>query len=205
MRRAVLVLLVLMAGLHLRASARAAARGEERRRPGPARPLPCLVMETRGAAADGQRQGLDGAAGGRRMGPLRPPGRRLFHRPAAAHRADRRQGARSARAHPRLLAERRLSRAHRPGQRALVGRLHLLGHRQRGRAARSVLPGLRATRSMSSAWSSARAGRVRPSSRTGRPSGRPRSATLYARHARAAAPPSTTSTAAPPIAISWSR
>ena len=33
-------------------------------------------------------------------------------------------------------------RADRPRQRAVVGRLHLLGHRQRGRAARSVLPGL---------------------------------------------------------------
>jgi hypothetical protein len=62
-----------------------------------------------------------------------------------------------------------------------------------------------ATRSMSSAWSSGRAGRGRSSSPAGRPSGRPRSATLYARHARAAAPPSTTSTAARAIAISWSR
>ena len=61
-----------------------------------ARPLPRLVVEARGAAADGQRQDLDGAAGGRRMGALRPADHHLFGRRAAAHRAARRQGARGA-------------------------------------------------------------------------------------------------------------
>ena len=63
----------------------------------------------------------------------------------------------------------------------------------------------RPTRSMSSAWSSGRAGRAPPSSRTGPTSGRPgRRPDLFPR-ATAAAPRSTTSTAAPATAISWSR
>ena len=91
----------------------------------------------------------------RRMGALRPAGHHLFGRCAAAHRAARRPGARRAAAHPRLLGERRQARTQRPRRRAVVGGVHLVGHRERRRAARSLLPRASPTRSMSSAWSSA--------------------------------------------------
>ena len=44
------------------------------------------------------------------------------------------------RAHPRLLGERRPARTQRPRRRGMVGGLHLVGHRERRRAARSLLP-----------------------------------------------------------------
>ena len=75
MRR--LALLLSSDGRCLRFPAAGAEAGEG---PAAARPLPALVVEARGAAAHGERQDLDGAARGRRMGALRPAGHDLFRR-----------------------------------------------------------------------------------------------------------------------------
>ena len=66
----------------------------------PLGPCPRLVVEARGAAADGQRQDLDGAAGGQEWARFGRQIDHLFGRCAAAHRAARRPGARRAGAHP---------------------------------------------------------------------------------------------------------
>ena len=152
MRRIILVLVLLVARLHVGAQ----ARGQERGRAAAARPLPGLVVEARGAAADRQRQDLDGAAGGRRMGALRPAGHHLLGQSGPPRTEQLGVKEREAPQRiQRLLGERRPSRAQRARRRAVVGRLHLLGHRERRRAARPLLPRPDATRSMSSAWSSA--------------------------------------------------
>ena len=105
-----------------------------------ARPLPRLVVEARGAAADRSAKTSMVLLAVQEWARY---GRQTITYPANGPARTEQQGVKerdAPRAHQRLLEERRQAQPQRPRHRgAVVGRLHLLGHRERRRSARSVL------------------------------------------------------------------
>ena len=182
---------------------------QERRVAGAARPLPRLVVEARGAAADGQRQDLDGAAGGAANGArYGAAGHHLFGRRGLPRTEQLGVQERDA---PERINDYWKSvgrpEPQRPRyRRAVVGGVHLVGHRERRRAARPLLPrrtphdlcrahGRARTRRPGAAFMPRHAERARAAGR------RPDLRLARGRRHHAGQPQSRT----PDIATSWSR